>query len=226
MTDEFDLGAAYREHREGLSAFVASLSEAQLATKLAACPDWTAWEVLAHVAGIPLDVLAGRLEGVGSDEWTQAQIDIHVGMSVADIVAEWATSGSQLEAMAGAAPDLAHALISDLVTHDLDARGGLGNTDFRSGTGVMIAYNNYANRLGQRLSDHGESLRIIADGEEQIVGAGPVEATVTGTRFELLRALTGRRSAEQIAEFSWEGNSQTPVGMFPHYPARNTALVE
>ena len=226
MTDELNLGAVYREHREGLSHFVASLTEAELATKLVACPDWTAWEVIAHVAGIPLDVAAGRLEGVGSDAWTQAQIDIHNGMSVAEIVAEWAESGTQLEEFAVAAPELGLALISDLVTHDFDARNGLGNTEFRDTPGAGVAYNNYANRLGQRLVERGESVRLVADGEEQIVGAGAVVASVTASRFELTRALTGRRSAEQIAAYAWDGDSASVVSIFSSYPMRSSALVE
>ncbi len=227
MTDVNDLGAVYREHREGLSAFVAGLSPTQLATKLPACPDWSAREVIAHVAGIPADVAAGRLDGVGTDAWTQAHIDGRLGMTVDDIVTEWAETGSQAEAMASAAPpELVRSLISDLVTHDFDTRSGFGNTEYRDGAGAAIAYSNYANRLGTRLVERGESVRLIADGEEQIVGSGEVLATVRASRFELTRALTGRRSAAQVEAYTWEGDPAKFIDVFSSYPMRDSALDE
>ncbi len=227
MTDGNDLGAVYREHREGLSEFVAGLSAEQLAQNLASCPDWTAREVLAHVAGIPADIAAGRLEGVGSDAWTQAHIDRAAGKTVAEIIAEWNDSGAAAEAVAAVAPpEMVHSLISDLVTHDLDVRGGFGDTTGRDTAGAVLTYANYANRLGARLAERGTSLRLVADGQEQIVGAGAVVATVRASQFELTRALTGRRSAAQIVAFDWDGASGSVLDVFSAYPMRESDLVE
>ena len=228
-TDAPDYGAAYRELREALCAFVSGLTPAQRDQSLPACSDWTAWHVLAHVAGIPADVLVGKLDVVGTDAWTQAHIDARIGKSVAEIVAEWATTGAQMETLAaGAPPAMAIALIGDLCTHDFDVRGAFGDTATRASAGAGITFDYYASTLGQRLTPLGLALTVSTDeGDTVQVGAeGGAAATVTTSRFELTRALTGRRSADQIRAFAWTGDAAPYVEVFAMYPMRATALVE
>ena len=38
-------------------------------------PAWTVRQLSAHLVGVPEDILAGRMEGVASDAWTQAQVE-------------------------------------------------------------------------------------------------------------------------------------------------------
>ena len=40
-----------------------------------ATPSWRAHDILAHLVGVTDDVVHGRLEGIASDPWTQAQVD-------------------------------------------------------------------------------------------------------------------------------------------------------
>jgi hypothetical protein len=58
-----------------------------------------------------------------------------------------------------------------------------------------------------------------------VAGSGDVTATVGAPRFEIFRAMTGRRSAEQITAFTWEGDegARRP---FPFFKPRPTPLVE
>ncbi len=50
-------------------------------------------------------------------------------------------------------------------------------------------------------------------------------ASVRADRFELCRAMTGRRSAEQLAAYSWEGDDAARRP-FPFFAPRPTPLVE
>ena len=54
-----------------------------------ATPKWTAHDVLAHLVGVPEDVVNGRMDGLASDAWTQAQVDRHAGASVGAMFADW-----------------------------------------------------------------------------------------------------------------------------------------
>ena len=44
-----------------------------------ATPQWRVHDVLAHLVGVPDDVVHGRMDGLASDAWTQAQVDARAG---------------------------------------------------------------------------------------------------------------------------------------------------
>jgi uncharacterized protein (TIGR03083 family) len=226
--DEIDYVALYRETREGMCAFVSGLDEAHLAARIPAAPEWTAHDALAHVTGICADILAGNLTDVGGDAWTAAQVDARRDLSVAEIVAEWAETGPQVEAIAAAAgPAMAMLLISDLATHTFDVRGVSGDTSTRDSDTAALVYDSYVASLATRLEAAGApALRVVDDGHERVVGSGEPSATVRTTRFELIRALSGRRNADQIRSYDWDGDSEPYMSSFAQYPMRETPLVE
>ena len=45
--------------------------------------------MLSHVAGIPDDVFAGRIDGVATDPWTAAQVERNRSLAVDDLLARW-----------------------------------------------------------------------------------------------------------------------------------------
>ncbi len=226
--DEPDYGTLYCETRKAMSQFVAGLDDAELAVRLPAVPEWTAHDALAHVTGICADILSGNLTDVGSDAWTAAQVDSRRDSSVAEIVAEWSLVGPQIEAMAAAAGhEMASLLISDLVTHDLDTRGAFGDKSARDSAATALVFDFYTSKLGTRLDATGApALRIVGDGEERVAGSAVPTATVRASRFELIRALSGRRDAEQIRCFEWDGDPDPYLGVFAEYPMRATPLSE
>ena len=56
-------------------------------TPVPTCPAWTVKDVLAHVTGIPADIIAGRLDGVATDRWTAAQVEARRDKTVDEITA-------------------------------------------------------------------------------------------------------------------------------------------
>ncbi len=63
------------------------------------CPDWTAKELACHMYGTCDDLLNGRLEGIGSEAWSQAQVDRHSGKPLDELLDEWAASGDAFDAI-------------------------------------------------------------------------------------------------------------------------------
>lgn len=55
-----DTAAAYRALRERVSAMVAGAPNEQLQAIAPATPEWRVHDVIAHMVGVPADVLAGR----------------------------------------------------------------------------------------------------------------------------------------------------------------------
>ena len=59
-----------------------------------------------------------------------------------------------------------------------------------------------------------------------VLGSGDPSVSVTAPRFELLRALAGRRSETQIRAYRWDGDPGQVVAILAAYPMRDTALEE
>ena len=70
------------------------------------------------------------------------------------------------------------------------------------------------------------TLRIETESGTATAGTGTRQVSVRVDRFELFRAMTGRRSLEQIRSFGWEGEPAPELLVFPIFTARPTPLVE
>jgi uncharacterized protein (TIGR03083 family) len=220
--------AAYNNVRTRLSDLTLGLDNADLGTLVPASPDWTVKDVVAHVTGITTDVLAGNLEGVGSDAWTRSHVESRRDTALEDVLAEWAGNAPALDdGMRAAGPGMSELLIGDLVAHDFDARGALRNTDGRDSDATHIAFERYARGLGDRITQAGlPALQFDAGNNTVTAGEGTPGATVRGSAFELLRALTGRRSTDQIRALDWDGDAEPYLAIFATYPMRDDPLDE
>jgi len=225
---DYDFPALYRETRLRLGGCVGGLDEAGARTPVGACPGWDVRAVLSHLAGVIADIQDGRLDGAGSDGWTAAQVDARRDRAPAAIVAEWNERAPALEEQLAAwPPDLAGQLVSDVTTHELDVRGALGDTDARDTEALRYSFERYAGRLGTRVGEAGLPALALVTAEETVVaGDGEPVATVRASRFELTRALAGRRSAAQIRAYAWDGDCEPYLAVFSGYGTRSEDLVE
>lgn len=66
--------------------------------------------------------------------------------------------------------------------------------------------------------DFGEKSDVAGDGEPG--------ATVKTNRFEFFRAMSGRRSPDQIRAYEWDGDPEPYIPFFYPYGIREEALVE
>jgi hypothetical protein len=58
------------------------------------------------------------------------------------------------------------------------------------------------------------------------LGDGVPQATVTAPKFELFRALSGRRSLDQIQAFSWDGDAKPYLTAFSPFEPPVEAIIE
>lgn len=182
-----------------------------------ATPAWTGRQLLAHVVGIPSDVLAGRLDGVGTDAWSARQVAERSDRSVAELVEEWRASAPAFDERVKNAPEgMAGALAADILEHELDLRGLLAvPVPEACVSAVEPCLNFMLGFLDRRVKQAGlDSLRLRAGNQEWTVGPGdsPVAASVVTTPVELFRVVAGRRSPAQVASLDWEGD---PAPYFP-----------
>jgi len=207
-----DVARLYAETRERMSSLV---SDADGAVVVPACPAWTVKDVLAHVTGVCADILAGRLDGVATEAWTQRQVDERSSRSVAKIVAEWNEVAPQVEAICSNFGGVEVQWLMDTVTHEHDVRGALDKPGARDAEGLALGLEWLTMNIGQDVA----AVRIqTLEGDDLVMGKGEPNATVSAARFDMLRAVTGRRSEEQIASFHWDGDYRCHLEAFRQGP--------
>ncbi|MBM3657720.1 MAG: hypothetical protein FJW93_05560 [Actinobacteria bacterium] len=147
------------------------------------CPAWTVREVVSHLVGVPDDIINGRMEGVASDAWTQAQVERHRGKTLRELADSLDGLADQFDVMLPHFPPMARSQMTmDAVTHEHDLRHAVGQPGARDSVAVTAAV------AWLRRWVHGKNVPHV----ETLFTAGLSE-------FDLLRCLTGRRSIAQSA---------------------------
>jgi len=220
--------AAYRETRERFSAFARDLDDAQARAPLPACPGWSVQDAVSHVVGIVADLQEGRLDGVGTDEWTMAQVTARRDLTIAEVVDEWTRRAPEFEEQLAVIGDaVAAQLTADATMHELDVRAALGDSGARDTDGIEIAFGYYGHKVEDRIAEAGlPALAVESESGVTTLGAGEPAATLRTTRFEALRAMGGRRSLEQVAAYDWSGDPTPYVALLSSYGCREESLVE
>jgi uncharacterized protein (TIGR03083 family) len=234
MTADVDLGALYAAARQRITAVLEDVAP-EVATRLcAATPGWTVHDVVAHVRGITGDVRTGNLAGVTTDPWTAAQVERHRNDPLPQLLEDWAVDAAPFEAfLSGPHGEGAGRAVIDLHAHEHDIYGAVvpgAGCEIRPALpepfvawGLAALVHGFAGRVREAGLD-----AVCVRTEEGDV-FGPVDAPVTlaATRFELFRAMLGRRSAAQVCAFDWVGADPTIyIPTFFVFNPRRDPLVE
>lgn len=215
MTDPTSPAVAYAALRQRVNELVADVSDRWNDT-VPACPEWRVHDVVSHLSGVVDDVLGGRLEGAGSDPWTAVHVDTRRERALPEVLEEWNGRSPELEAVLDSFGPAGHQLVMDAVTHEQDLRGALGVAGTRDSDAVALGlgwlvttFQGAGGRLSVTATDLGRSWPV----------EGAV-ASVSGPAFELLRAMSGRRTEAEIRALDWEGDVDAVLPSFTFGPFR------
>ena len=223
-TGSGEVGAAYASCRGRIGELVRAAEAGGShvkATVVLACPEWSVHDVVAHLAGVVADALAGNLDGVATDPWTAAQVEARRDRPVTEVLGEWDESAPTFEGVLDAVGDPGRQAVLDIVTHEHDIRSALRAPGARDSDAVHIGLGFIGPRFVEAAAqEHGLSVRIVADDVDGTsFGAADAPFTLTASPFELVRALTGRRSADQLRAMKWDGDcSDDMIGAFTYGP--------
>lgn len=205
-----EVAAALRDERARLSSYLESIPEAAW-DKPTLCEGWSVRDLVSHLVGNAADMVAQNIEGAGSPEYNQRQVDERSGRSPAELLAEWAEAGPAFEAMIEALDDtfwntpylefgtVGQALqrfVEDTWVHAQDIRIPLGEAPI-AGPGLDATLDIIARELPkrcERLAPGVASVRIRTDGhlrDVPITGDGTA-LEITGDPIALAFAGTGR----------------------------------
>lgn len=209
----------YADVRERISGLVRDLPADRAETPVPGCPGWSVRDVVAHSAGTVADAVAGNLDGAGGDEWTARQVAERAGVPMADLLAEWADRSALLEANLDAAPKaISRTLLVDLVTHEHDIRGALGEPGGRDTEAYAIGLKAYHVGLAKKIEELGlPGLHLAAPGWDFDAGPDPTTKVTAPDSFELFRALSGRRGRGQVLAYDWSGDATPYLAIFNRF---------
>ena len=120
-----------------------------------------------------------------------------------------------------------YVLTTDIAIHQQDIYGALGVVKDREAAPIKIGFSVYSTGVDLRIrGSAGKPLRLVTEYKEVVAGDGEPAATVRAPRFELFRALSGRRSPDQVRSYEWEGDPEPFLEFFYPYGVREEALIE
>lgn len=227
MTGEPDYATAYRALRGRVGDLVRSASDQELDAPAPATPTWSARDLLAHLTGVTSDIITGTTDGITTDPWTEAQVATRRGLPIGAVLAEWDANSEQVEPLIPSFGVLAGQFLADAVTHEHDIRGALDRPGARDSAAMTITFEWFGQRIGElRQAAGAGALEVESETGTRVFGAGSPTASCHTSRFELVRAATGRRSADQIATWAWDGDARPDLVVMPIFVPRPDALVE
>jgi uncharacterized protein (TIGR03083 family) len=222
-----DYAQTYGALRRRVSDLVREADAEQLERHAPAAPDWRVRDLVAHLSGITADINAGNLDGVATDQWTARQVDARREWSIEQLLEEWDTEAAKVEAVMATLPEVAVGQLTlDAATHEQDIRGGLDRPGARDCDAIAIGFDWSIPMLADTADHADATLRIETETGSASVGTGTRHVGVRADRYELVRTMTGRRSAEQIRAFDWDGEPMPELLVLPIFTLRETPLVE
>ena len=218
-------GIAYRGVRARVREVVEGVDAAALGRIVPATPRWTGHDVLAHMVGVPDDVVHGRMDGLASDHWTQAQVDARASASVADLLAEWDEYTAQFEEMLSAAPaEIAGQAIFDAATHEHDLRHAIARPGARDSAAMVEGWEWF---VDGRVRAGAPAIRFVSERGDDLAGVGEPWLSVRAPYFELFRAATGRRTEAEMAAYEWTpAPDPASILVAPFFTIRTESLGE
>ena len=219
-----DSSTSERYYRESHQAICDLITEENEHLQVPACPGWTLRDLLAHVTGVLQDFVAGNTSGAPGPDWTAAHVERFRGAHLESVKSAWRAALDQAGPVFRRMGDQ---LLPDIVTHELDVRGAVGNTEDRDTSRLGAAVDVLLSWGNRHYSSSGiPALMLRLESKSAMLGEGSPEVTITAGLFEASRILTGRRSEAQIRSLDWSADPSPWIDHLSILGKRVTDLVE
>ena len=225
---DVDCGRLYEHERQRFVELQRGCDATERATTVQATPLWTVHDVLSHVVGIAVDLNGGDFGSGDPDAWTAAQVDARRDRTVDQLTAEWADAAPQFEeGLRLLGYEIGSHYVGDLLQHAADVRHALGKSRPDDDLSLAVALDFYLMSFEESLAEAGVGAVEVAVGTESwTLGPGAPVAELRAERFELFRALGGRRSAARIRALRWRGDAEVVAPLVSRYPLPVLDLLE
>jgi hypothetical protein len=214
--------AAYAAVRERVAAIVPPHCDAPVA----ACPGWRVHDVVAHMAGLCEDWVAGRLDGYATDAWTADQVSRHAGRTCGEILDRWVDAMTGFAALDFAEIGLPGARLAfgDAVVHEADIRGAtaIGRVpDDAVLLWLRVVLSRWEHEV---LAPAGLTTLHVrtTEGPDWWLGTtdDPRALVLEAPLYDVFRALPGRRTEEQARGWEWSADPAPIIAAGLPFPFR------
>ena len=213
-----EVADAYAGCRKRVNEVVRSLDQDPASLAVPTCPGWSVKDVVSHLTGVVDDALAGRLDGVATEPWTAAQVEARRDLPVTDILDEWNEKAPAFEQLLDAIGDPGRQAVFDTVSHEHDIRTATGATGARDSDALRIALGFAGRHFVALAKDAGLNVAVRSDEGATFGDPADASAVLSGSTFELVRALSGRRSLDQLRAMNWSGDAERALACFTWGP--------
>ncbi len=213
-----DIADRWVDSRERVREFVSAISDEQLDSNVPGTPKWSVIELMGHVVGSPIDLAAGKFDGAGGEEWTQAQVEQRRGRTIGELVEEWdgAVDAITTRIRAG---DIPAPVSYDVITHEQDLRGALGLDPLPDPTCLTFITDGFATRFERIVAKTDLPPVQLIDPATGWTAGSAGGVVWTASQFEFFRSMTGRRSITQVAAMDWSGDAAPYLGVLSPFGA-------
>jgi uncharacterized protein (TIGR03083 family) len=222
--------ALYQQAMDTAVQLITRLSPEDLDRTCLACPAWSLRDVVSHHVHVVREFLNGNFPssaitalvaedddvrqqaGDERDEWTQAGVEARRATTMNGVLDEWREIAARMN-------DESAGTILDLTMHLYDMRETLGDTTERTSPLIDDALARYYHWfLIPRLASGTVTVNLRADDTHLSLISDPQAPTVTGSAYELLRAVGGRRTRSQAdATLDWGDTGESVRELFSVY---------
>ena len=215
--------SAYENTRTRVAAVAATLGPDDETRVVPACPDWSVHDLLAHVAGLPTELAAGRYPTGDLDAWIQEVVGERRDVPTAQLLAEWDACGDALEPVLGGG-----LLLVDVLVHEHDLRGALGVPGARDAAEIEFALPFMFDALAEQLRNAPAGSIAVRDADTTWQSDDREPGwTLLVSPWEATRALASRRTAEELRALPAEGDVEPYLSVLDaHLPLPKVSLRE
>jgi uncharacterized protein (TIGR03083 family) len=183
---------------------VRDLPPERAAVRVPATPDWTVRDLLAHMVGLGVDVVAGDEPDDHNSTWTGKHVTERRDRDVAALVREWQEVAEPLRDWMrtnNVRP------LGDVIIHEQDLRGALHAPGAQDTPGLHAIRDRFVDRFAGRVTDLppialiGQQWAWSSD-----VATDDAAVVLSAPEFDLARALVTRRSAAQLRAWTERGD--------------------
>jgi len=235
--------AAYEDGLRRLVALLDGLSDRDLRTRVPACPLWSVHDLVAHLCGVAEDSTHGRFFAGAAqawadpelaaqrEAWTAGQVEARRGFDRHQLVAELERHGQALvramrrgdTATTDVPAWMLGAPVTDLAAHLGDLYEALMLPDDTETLVARYGFASFRAWLGERIAASGLAPLRLADRADPasawvLGGEGEPGASVEADRYQLFRAISGRRRLEEVRSWSWRGDPAAYLPVLSPYP--------
>ena len=204
-----DARRLYAETRDRGIRLFRSLAPGEERKRVPLSPAWTVHDVAAHVCGINADVVSGNLAGLGTDDWTAAQVAARARHSMGEICDEWVRLAAAIDERIAQEPFFGIRLTGDLIVHLQDVQHALDLPIEQDDEATRAAAQRYVPPLQQRAAERlgvGLAVDLVDVGRFDPSEVPAASLILRSTSYDFLRSVSGRRSRRQVASLDWEGD--------------------